>query len=78
MKKFGTVILAAALATTSLTGCSEGGNDKVENTSANNGTVTSTESTASPSGETSYTASDKNVKQLLPRVKQATLPVTKT
>ncbi|MDE6724978.1 MAG: GDSL family lipase [Ruminiclostridium sp.] len=64
MKKFGTVVLAAALAATSLTGCSEGGNDKVENTSANNGTVTTTEDTASPNGETSYTASAKNVKML--------------
>lgn len=63
MKKFSTVILAAVLAATSLTGCSEGGNDKVENTSANNGTVT-TEGAVSPNGETSYTAGDKNVKQL--------------
>ena len=64
MKKIGTVILTAALAATSLTACSEGESDKVENTSANNGTVTTTEGAASPDGEATYTASDKNVKML--------------
>ena len=64
MKKIGTVILTAALAATSLTACSEGESDKVENTSANNGTVTTTEGAASPDREATYTASDKNVKML--------------
>ncbi|MDE7281722.1 MAG: GDSL family lipase, partial [Ruminiclostridium sp.] len=67
MKKVCTVILAAALAAISLTGCNEGGSNKVENTSSNssagNGTVT-TEGAASPNGETVYTADDKNVKML--------------